>query len=106
MPIELSEYLRMSNTKSARAAKKRELEEKLRRLEAKKPLVIASISQCGNYSDEEKELILKINDLVMSADGTAEGWGGYDFDPLDYVETSAEIFDLIKNFTAPQSKGY
>jgi len=98
MPIELSEYLRMSNTKSAKAAQKRELEEKLRRIEAKKPLVIASISKCGNYSDEEKELILKINDLVMSADGTAEGWGGYDFDPLDYVETSTDIFDLIKSF--------
>ena len=82
-----------------RARKEKErlkLEEDAR---VKKAKLIASIDAGGGvYSDEEKELILKINEQVMSVDGTAEGWGGYHFDPIDYIDTSVEIFDLAKEF--------
>ena len=98
MAIELRKFLEMSNKKSARARAKRELENKLREIEAKKPIVIAEIAKFGSYSCEEKELIFNINEMVMSVDGTAEQWGGYDFDPLDYIGTSIEIFNLTKSF--------
>jgi len=88
----------MSNTKSAKAAAKREAEDRQRKKEAKKTLIIDEIAKCGNYTDEEKEIIFQINEMVMSVDGTAEQWGGYDFDPFDYISTSVEIFNLTKAF--------
>lgn len=94
--IELSKFLEMSNTPSAKAAAKRQAERERLEKEAKKPLIIAEISKYGEYSDEEKELIFQINERVMSVDGTAEQWGGYDFDPMEYIETSVEIFIMAK----------
>lgn len=51
-----------------------------------------------SYTVEEKDLILEINEQVMSVDGTAEGYGGYSYDPKDYLKTSIEIFELAKRF--------
>ena len=104
MPIDLRDALKWANTKSARAAEKRKAESEQREREAQKPLVIAKIAEFGSYSDEEKEIIFKVNDMVMGVDGTAEQWGGYHYDPLDYIETSVEIFDLIKSFCAASTK--
>lgn len=104
MPIELRDALRWANTKSARAAQRREDERKQREREAQKPLVIAAIAAYDIYSDEEKELIFKVNDMVMSVDGTAAEWGGHPHNPLNYVETSVEIFNLIKSFCAASTK--
>lgn len=65
--------------------------------EALKVALLSKISTYGEYSQEEKELIINVNEIVMSVDGTAEQWGGYDFNPLDYIDKSIEIFDLIKD---------
>jgi hypothetical protein len=62
-----------------------------------KQLILDEILKFGTFTETEIELIYKINDLVMSVDGIAEGWGGYRYDPINYVETSIEIFNLIKN---------
>lgn len=95
--MELSEYLKLSNTKSAKAARKRAEERARREEQERRSLVLESIGRCGDYTDEEKEFIYQINERVMSVDGTAEGWG-YDCDPMNYVGTSAGIFDLAKEF--------
>ena len=91
----------MSNTRSAKAAAKREEERRKRKEEERKPLVIEAIAKCGNYSEDEKEFIYQINENVMSVDGTADGWG-YNCNPLDYVETSSDIFDMAKKFLTDQ----
>jgi hypothetical protein len=95
MPIELSRYLEMESKKS-KYLKKKEIDYKEKRRRELREIAKSSISE--QYSDDEIELIMEINDLVMSADGTAEGWGGYDFNPTDYLETSIEIFQLTKKF--------
>lgn len=56
------------------------------------------IAKYGDFSEEDKEIIIEINDWVMTVDGTAEGWGGYSYDPIDYLETSIEIFKLTKKY--------
>lgn len=95
MPTELSKFLEMENKKSP-YLKKKELEFKESKRKEANDKTFLSIS--NHYSQAEKELIMQINELVMSVDGTAEGWGGYSFDPSDYIETSEEIFNLTKEF--------
>ena len=55
------------------------------------------------YTESEKVVIASITLKVMSADGTAEGWGGYDFQPNNYTGIAEDIFDLCSdhfNFTS------
>lgn len=66
-------------------------------MNANKKRVLEAISEHGEFTSEEKNLIFEINELVMSVDGTAEGWGGYDYEPTNYLETSIEIYVKIKN---------
>lgn len=56
------------------------------------------IDEYDLFNEDEKNLILKINDNVMNAAGIAEGWGGYSFDPLDYIGISVEIFQITKKY--------
>ncbi len=56
------------------------------------------IDKFGEFSPEDKQIIEEINNWVISVDGTAEGWGGYDYDPNKYLETSIEIFQLTKKY--------
>lgn len=65
---------------------------------AEKRRVLEFIGTFGEFTDAEKELIFEINGQVMGVDGTAEGWGGYSYEPTEYVETSIEIFKLSKLF--------
>lgn len=97
MPIELEDSLKMSNTKSAKAARKRREEAAMREYEAKIPLVIAEIGKCGDYSEDEKRLIFRITEMVMSEDGTAEGWS-YERNIIDYISTAVNIFDMAKMY--------
>lgn len=60
--------------------------------------LLLAIDQYGDFTPAEKTLILEINDSVMSVDGTGEGWGGYGFEPMDYLDTTIHIFLKIKNF--------
>lgn len=60
--------------------------------------LIAEIQKHGNFTELDLELIIRINELVMSVDGTAEGWGGYNYNPVDYVYESIEIFNLTKKY--------
>jgi hypothetical protein len=80
---------------SKRLTEKQELQEKAA---AEKRRVMEYILKCGDFTDDERELIFDINMNVMGVDGTAEGWGGYHYEPTDYVGTSIEIFKLTKNF--------
>lgn len=80
--------------------RKKELEKLLEKEREKKQRVFDDLSKRGQFSEDEKEVIYEINDLVMGMDGTAEGWGGYHYEPLDYIESSIEIFNLTKRFFA------
>lgn len=71
--------------------------------DAEKRRVLEFISTCGEFTEDEKEFIFEINGHVMGVDGTAEGWGGYHFEPTDYVGTSVEIFRLAQNFFTQQT---
>ena len=84
--------------------RKKELEALEAKEREKKQRVFDAISKEGEFSNDEKELIYQINDLVMGMDGTAEGWGGYHYEPLDYLENSFEIFNLTKRFFAEKSE--
>ena len=84
--------------------RKKELEALEAKEREKKQRVFDAISKEGEFSDDEKEIIYQINDLVMGMDGTAEGWGGYHYEPLDCLETSFEIFNLTKRFFAEKSE--
>lgn len=62
-----------------------------------KQKLFAEIDKYGQFSDEDKEIILEINRGIMNYDGTAEGWG-YECDPIDYLEGAMEIFILTKRY--------
>lgn len=91
-------------TKTAKkrlAAKERKYAEQKAAVEksnAEKRRVLEFIGTFGEFTDAEKELIFEINGWVMVVDGTAEGWGGYHYEPTDYIETSVEIFRMSKQF--------
>ena len=85
----------MESKKSKYLVKKENDYRKQKRQERRE---IAKTAVLNHYSNEERDFIMEINDLVMSVDGTAEQWGGYDFNPSDYLETSIEIFELTKSF--------
>lgn len=95
MPIELSRYLSMESKQSKYLVKKENDYIQQKRKERRE---IAKSSIPSHYTDKEREFIMEINDIVMSVDGTAEQWGGYDFNPSDYLESSIEIFELTKSF--------
>ena len=56
------------------------------------------LGESGVFSEQETDFIMQINEMVMGVDGTAEGWGGYSYDPADYIDTSVEIFKMSRSF--------
>ena len=78
--------------------RKQKLKEERRAIEEAegKARVIQEIKSGNNFTDTEAELIYRINEEVMSGDGTAEGWS-YDCDPVDYLSQSINIFELVKS---------
>ena len=53
--------------------------------------------KCEQFSEDDKKILHKINDLVMSVDGIAESWS-YNTKPTDYVDVSVDIFELTKRY--------
>lgn len=80
-----------------------EKEKREQKYNSEKRRVLEFIDTFGQFMDAEKELIFEINVNVMGVDGTAEGWGGYHYEPTDYIETSVEIFRMTKNFFTQQT---
>lgn len=85
----------MTKADQKRLTQKQKLEETAA---AEKRRVLQFISGCGDFTDDEREFIYEINGHVMGVDGTAEGWGGYHFEPTEYIETSIEVFKMAKHF--------
>jgi len=67
------------------------------RYNREKAVAVAKIEILGEFTFEEKNLIIEINDHVMSADGINAQWGGPG-EAVEYVEASVGIFKKCKSF--------
>jgi len=94
--IDITEALRYANPPAGKRRYKAEQAAKAQKHKERTEKTADFIRSKHVFSDSEIDVIIEMNELVMGVDGQAESWGGYDKNPIDYIETTLEILDLAK----------